>query len=155
MIAPVMAEDAAYLPLGQLDGLSDGRTRVGIAVGTIEIPQQDIPDEAKECLDCEKHPDRETLTLFLGGWRCSSGIYRKETEQLIIWLCPIHNVVLEMSNRKKPVVSALSERNYQRLEFYLKAKIPRLRENEQELGEMVDSLIECFPLYREQAKVRR
>ena len=146
-VAPVRASNGDYLPLGQLTHLPDGRTRVGFIVGTFDIPREEIPDKAMECIDCENHPERETLTLYNGGWQYYSGIYRKETEHLILWLCPIHNVFMQVSNRKPPVVVALSERDYRRLENGLKARFPSADGKEQELGQIVDDLIEHFPLY--------
>ena len=147
-IAPVRTLDSDYLPLGQLTSLSGEKTRVGIIVGTIAIPREEIPDRALECIDCEDHPDRDTLTLYIGGWNCSSGIYRKETEQLILWFCPLHNVVMLMGNRRQPVVVALSGQDYRRLVAALRAKFPSADGKEQELGEIVDELITRFPLYK-------
>ena len=147
-VAPVRASNSDYLPLGQLTSLSGEQARVGIIVGTFVIPREEIPDDAIECIDCEDHPDRETLTLYIGGWKCYSGIYRKETEHLILWFCPLHNVVMQASNRKEPVVVAFSEQDYRRLVDGLRAKFPSADGKEQELGEIVDGLIEHFPLYR-------
>ena len=147
-IAPVRTSNSDYLPLGQLTSLSDEQTRVGVIVGTFVIPREQIPDEALECFNYEDHPSRESLTLYIGGWKSYSGIYRKETEHLIQWFCPLHNVVMETSNRKDPVVVALTEQDYRRLVDGLRAKIPSADGKEQELGEIVDSLIEHFPLYR-------
>ena len=147
-VAPVRASNSDYLPLGQLTSLSGEQARVGIIVGTFVIPREDIPDEATECIDCEDHPDRETLTLYIGGWACHSGIYRKETEHLILWFCPLHNVVMRASNRREPVVVALSEQDYRRLVGGLRVKFQSKDGKEQELGELVDRLIGHFPLYR-------
>ena len=147
-VVPVRAFNADYLPLGQLTNLPGEQARVGIIVGMFVIPREEIPGEAIECIDCEDHPDRETLTLYIGGWKCYSGIYRKETEQLILWFCPLHNVVMQASNRREPVVVALSEQDYRRLVDGLRAKFPSADGKEQELGEIVDGLIEHFPLYR-------
>ncbi len=147
-IAPVRTSDSDYLPLGQLTSLSGEKTRVGIIVGTVEIPREEIPDKALECLDSEDHPDRDSLTLYIGGWNCSSGIYRKETEQLILWFCPLHYVVALMGNRRQPVVVALSGHEYRRLIADLRAKFPSADGKEQELAEIVDELIARFPLYR-------
>ena len=147
-VAPVRASNADYLPLGQLTGLSGEQTRVGIVVGTFEIPREEIPKEAIECIEYEDHPERESLTLYIGGWKCYSGIYRKETENLILWFCPLHNVVMLTSNRMKPVLVALSDHDYLRLVADLRAKFTSADGKEQELGEIVDRLIEHFPLYR-------
>ena len=147
-IAPVRASNSDYLPLGQLASISGEQTRVGIIVGTFVIPRKEFPDEALKCIDYEDHPNREALTLYDAGWKSYSGIYRKETEHLILWFCPLHHVVMETSNRKKPVVVALSEQDYRRLVDGLRAKIPSADGNEQELGEIVDGLIKHFPLYR-------
>ena len=149
LVAPVRAANSDYLPLGQLTDLSEEQSRVGIVVGTFVIPREEIPDEAIECIDCEDHPKRETLTLYIGGWKCNRGIYRKETEHLILWFCPLHNVVMQASNRKEPVVVALSEQDYRRLVDDLRAKFSSADGKEQELGEIVDGLIEHFPLYRD------
>ena len=147
-VAPVRASNADYLPLGQLTGLSNEQSRIGVIVGTFGIPREEIPDEAFECIDCEEHPAWDSLTLYIGGWACHSGIYRKETEQLVLWFCPLHNVVMRVGSRRKPVVIALSEQDYLRLVDGLRAKFPSADGKEQELGEIVDGLIEHFPLYR-------
>ena len=147
-VAPVRTSTSDYLPLGQLTSLSSEQSRIGVIVGTFVIPREEIPDEAIECFDCEDHPDRETLTLYIGGWKCYSGIYRKETEQLILWFCPLHNVVMQTSNRREPVAVALSEQDYRRLVDGLRARFSSADGKEQELGEIVDHLIEEFPLYR-------
>ena len=151
IVAPVRASNSDYLPLGQLTNLSDGQTRVGIIVGTFVISREGIqpaPDEAIECIHCEEHPVREALTLYIGGWACRSGIYRRETEQLILWFCPLHNVVMQAGSRREPVVVALREQDYRQLVDGLKAKFPSIDGKEQELAEVVDRLIENFPLYR-------
>ena len=147
-VAPVRASNSDYLPLGQLTSLSNEQSRIGVIVGTFVIPREEISDEAIECIDCEEHPAWESLTLYIGGWACHSGIYRKETEQLILWFCPLHNVVMQVGSRRKPVVVALSERDYRRIVDGLRAKFPTADGKEQELGEIVDGLIEHFPLYR-------
>ena len=147
-VAPVRASNSDYLPLGQLTSLSNEQSRIGVIVGTFGIPREEIPDEAVECIDCEEHPDREILTLYIGGWACHSGIYRKETEQLILWFCPLHNVVMQVGSRRKPVVIALREQVYRGLVDGLRAKFPSADGKEQELGEIVDGLIGHFPLYR-------
>ena len=147
-VAPVRASHSDYLPLGQLTGFSNEQSRIGVIVGTFVIPREEIPDEAIECIDCEEHPAWESLTLYIGGWACHSGIYRKETEQLILWFCPLHNVVMRVGSRRKPVVIAFSEQYYRRLVDGLRAKFPSAGGKEQELGEIVDCLIEHFPLYR-------
>ena len=147
-VAPVRASNSDYLPLGQLTHLPDGQTRIGVIVGTFVIPQEEIPDEAIECIDCEEHPAWESLTLYIGGWACHAGIYRKETEQLILWFCPLHNVVIQVGSRRKPVVVALREQVYRGLVDGLRAKFPSADGKEQELEEAVDGLIEHFPLYR-------
>ena len=147
-VAPVRTSTSDYLPLGQLTSLSNEQSRIGVIVGTFVIPWEEIPDEAIECIDCEDHPDRETLTLYIGGWKCYSGIYRKETEQLILWLCPLHNVVMQASNRREPVAVALSEQDYRQLVDGLRPKFSSADGKEQEPGEIVDRLIEEFPLYK-------
>ena len=114
-VAPVRVSNSDYLPLGQLTDFPDGQTRVAIVVGTFVIPREDIPNEAIDCIDSDEHPERESLTLYIGGWVCHSGIYRKETEQLILWLCPLHNVIVGASNREPPAVVALEEQDYRRL----------------------------------------
>ena len=147
-VAPVRTSTSDYLPLGQLTSLSNEQSRIGVIVGTFVIPREEIPDEAIKCIDCEDHPDRESLTLYIGGWACHSGIYRKETEQLILWFCPLHNAIMQVGSRRKPVVIAFSEQDYRRIVDGLRAKFPSADGKEQELGEIVDGLIEHFPLYR-------
>ena len=148
LIAPVRTSGSDYLPLGQLTSLSGEKARIGIILGTVAIPREEIPDKALECIDCEDHPDRDTLTLYIGGWNCRSGIFRKETEQRIVWFCPLHNVVMLMGNTRQPVVVALSEQEYLRLVADLRAKFPSSDGKEQKLGEIVDKLIARFPLYK-------
>ena len=147
-LAPVRASNSDYLPLGQLTNHSGEQVRVGIIVGTFIIPRENVPDEALKCIDYEDHPDRETLTLYDAGWKSYSGIYRKETEHIILWFCSLHNVVMKTSNREEPVVVALSEQDYRRLVDDLRARFPSADETEEELGETVDGLIEHFPLHR-------
>ena len=147
-VAPVRALNSDYLPLGQLTHLPDGQARVGVIVGTLDIPREEIPDEAIDCIDSEEHQDWESLTLYSGGWACHSGIYRKETEHEILWFCPLHNVVIGASNRKGPVVVAFSEQVYRQLVEQLRANFPSVDEKGPELGGMVDRLIRHFPLYR-------
>ena len=147
-VAPVRTSKSDYLPMGQLTNLSDEQSRVGIIVGTFGIPREEIPGDAIECIDCEEHPDRESLTLYIGGWACHSGIYRKETEQIILFFCPLHNVVIQMGSRREPVVVALREQDYRQLVDGLRAEFPSADGKERELGEVVDRLIEHFPLYR-------
>ena len=148
LIAPVRTSDSDYIPLGRLNELAVGHNRVCVVVGSFDVPEEAIPEGAKECFDCEDHPDREALTLYIGGWQCYSGIYRKETEQVVLWLCQLHNVVIQVSNRKIPVVVALDEQDYQQLVENLKAAFPSAEGREQELGEIVDGLIRHFPLHR-------
>ena len=147
-IAPVRGPNSTYLPLGQLDRVSEEQSRVGIIVGTFEIPRGDIPDEAIECIDYEDHPDMETLTLYDAGWKHYSGIYRKETEQLVLFFCSIHFVIIGVSNRRQPNVVALGEKDYRRLVDTLRAKFASPDGTEHELGEIVDRLVERFPMYR-------
>lgn len=147
-VVPVRASGSNYLPLGQLGGLRNGQTRVGIIVGTVEIPQEEIPDEAIECFDYDDHPERESLTLYISGWRLHSGIYRKETEHLLLCFCSLHKVFVGMSNRRPPRVVALPEQIYLALLERLKTKFPSVDGNEQELGELVDWLTDQFPLHR-------
>ena len=147
-VAPVRASNSDYLPLGQLTNLSDGQSCVGIVVGTFDISREAIPDEAIECIDCEEHEEWDSLSLYIAGWAYHSGIYRKETEHVILWFCPLHNVVMRTSNRKGPVVVALRAQVYRRLVGDLRAKFPSADGKEQELGEIVDGLIEHFPLHR-------
>ena len=148
VVAPVRAFEADYLPLGQLPNVSDEPIRVGIIVGTIDVPQEQMPDEVIECIDCEEHPRRESLTLYKAGWVCHSGIYRKETEQLFLWFCPLHNVVMRVGSRTDPVAVALGEQDYQRLVNGLRARFPSFSEKDQELGELMGRLIQHFPLHR-------
>ena len=148
VVAPVRAFEADYLPLGQLPNVSDEPIRVGIIVGTIDVPQEQMPDEVIECIDCEEHPRRESLTLYKAGWVCHSGIYRKETEQLFLWFCPLHNVVMRVGSRTYPVAVALGEQDYQRLVNGLRARFPSFSEKDQELGKLVGRLIQHFPLHR-------
>jgi hypothetical protein len=148
-VAPVRASNNAdYLPLGQLPDVSDEPSRIGIIVGTFVMPPEELPDAALECMDCEEHPVRESLTLYRGRWACHAGIYRKETEQLILWFCPLHNVVMQVGSRRKPTVVALREHEYRGLVDSLRARFPSVNGKEQELGVLVDRLIEYFPLYR-------
>ena len=147
-VAPIRALGSDYLPLGQLPTVRGERTRIGIIVGTFEIPREEVPDEALQCIDSEEHPDMDILTLYISGWQCYSGIYRKETEHLMLGLCPLHNVVIRTSTRKKPVVVALSERNYLSLVNSLVVRFPPAGQNDQQLGEIVDRLIEHFPISR-------
>ena len=147
-VAPIRALNADYLPLGQLPSIRGERTRIGIIVGTFEIHREEVPDEALQCIDSEDHPEIESLTLYISGWQCYSVIYRKETEHLILWLCPLHNVLIQTSTRKKPVVVALSEKDYLRLFNFLAVRFPPAGHNEQQLGEIVDRLIGYYPLFR-------
>ena len=147
-VVPVRAPNSAYLPLGQLTNLSDGRTRVGIIAGAFDIPREEIPAEAIDCIDREEPQDWESLTLYIGGWSCHSGIYRKETEQAMLFFCPKHCVIIRASNRKKPVVVALREQDYRRFMDVLRANFPSCVGKEQELGEIVDLLVRNYPLYR-------
>ena len=147
-VAPVRASNADYLPLGQLTSLSNEQSRIGVIMGTFVIPREEIPEEAIECIDCEEHPAWEILNLHIGGWACHSGIYRKETEQLILWFCSLHNVVMQVGSRRRPVVVALSEQDYRPLVDRLRGKSLSADGKEQELGEIVDGLIEHFPLYK-------
>ena len=118
-------------------------------VGSVVIPREEIPEEAIDCIDREDHQqDWETLTLYIGGWACHSGIYRKETEHVILWFCSLHNVVILMGNRRKTVIAAFTEQAYQRLLERLRSKFPSVDGKEQELEEMVDWLFEHFPLYK-------
>ena len=126
-VAPVRASNSAYLPLGQLTNLPEGQTRLAIVAGTFVIPREDVPDEAIDCIDCEDHPERESLTLYIGGWVCHSGIYRKETEQLILWLCPLHNVVIRASSREDPSIVALTGQAYRQLVQWLRSKFHQMR----------------------------
>ena len=147
-IVPVRSSDSDYLPLGQLNKLSEGRNRIGIVVGTFEIPTEEIPEAASDCIDCEEHPERESLTLFIGGWVSHSGVYRKETEQILLWFCELHNVVMITGSRREPTIMALKEEDYRQLVDELRRKFPSVNGKEQELAETVDMLIEHFPLYR-------
>ena len=66
-LVPVRTSKSDYLPLGQLDSLPEGRNRIGVVIGTFEIPEDDFPEAALECIDYEDHPEREMLTLFIRG----------------------------------------------------------------------------------------
>ncbi len=147
-LAPVRASNADYLPLGQLNNLSNGRTRVAIVVGTFVIPREEIPNDAIHCMESDEHQDWDTLNLYIAGWVCHLGVYRKETEQVILWFCSLHNVVVQASNRKKPVVVALRQEVYRQLLGQLRLDFPLVEGREHELGEMVDGLIRHFPLHR-------
>ena len=144
---PVRTRESDYLPLGQLNRLSEGRNRIGVVIGTFEISSDAIPEDEKACIDSEEHPDRESLTLNVGGWVCHSGVYRKETEQIILFFCPLHNVVVQVGTRKEPMIVALSDSDYLRLFHHYKTNYPSWEGNEGELDEVVDNLLEHFPLY--------
>ena len=148
VVAPVRALEADYLPLGQLPNLSDEPTRLAIIVGTFAVPSEQMPDGVIECIDYEEHPDRESLTLYISGWICHSGIYRKETEQLFLCFCPLHNVVMGAGSRREPVAVALGEQDYRQLVDGLKRKFPSSDGKERELEELVECLTRHFPLYR-------
>ena len=111
-----------------MTSLSNEQSRIGVIVGTFGIPWEEIPDEAVECIDCEEHPAWESLTLYIGGWACHSGIYRKETEQLILWFCPLHNVVMQVGSMRKPVIIALREQVYRGLVDGLRRSSPQQME---------------------------
>ena len=102
----------------------------------------------KLCLDSEEHPEREFLTLNSGGWACHSGVYRMETEQVIVFFCPLHNVVMQVGTRIEPTVVSLSESEFLRLFHNYKTKLPSWDGNKGELDNVVDHLFEHFPLYR-------
>ena len=148
VVTPVRASNSDYLPLGQLTNLSGEQSRVGIVVGTFEIPREEIQDEVLECFDHEDHPAMESLTLYIGGWQCHSRIYRKETEQLILAFCSLHHVIVQMSNRRDPTAVAYTEHDYQRIVDGLKSRFASIDGSEEELGEIVDALIRSFPLHR-------
>ena len=147
-VVPVRTPKSDYLPLGQLDNLPEGRNRIGVVIGTFEIPIDQIPDAAMECVDYENHPERESLTLFVGGWAFHSGVYRPETEQLLLCFCELHHVVMINGSRRKSVVFVLNQEDYGQLVNHLKARFPQIDGNEQKMSELVDGLIEHFPLYR-------
>ena len=123
-IAPVRTSTADYLPLGQTTNLPEGRNRIGIIVGTFGILTEEIPEAAFECIDYENHPERESLTLFAGGWAFHSGVYRPETEQLLLWFCELHHVVMTTGSRRESAVLALNHEDYAQLENDLKARFP-------------------------------
>ena len=147
-VVPVRTSNSDYLPLGQLLNLPDVRTRVGVIVGTVELPRDEVPNEAMECIDYEEHPERESLSLFIGGWMCHAGLYRRETEHLILLFCPLHCVVMGMSNRRPPTVDVFSELVYLRLVDRLREKFPSVDGKERELEQKVELLLRHFPLYR-------
>ena len=147
-VAPVRTPKSDYLPLGQLNNLPEGRNRIGVVVGTFEIPTEEMPEAANECIDCVEHPKRESLTLFISGWACRLGVYKKETEQLLLWFCELHNVVMLAGTKREPIVMALKEADYRQLVDGLKARFPSIDGKERELADLVDRLIEHFPLYR-------
>ena len=148
VIAPVRTKTADYLPLGQSRNLPEGRNKIAIVVGSFEIPADDIPDEALECTDYVDHPEIESLTLNISGWLCHSGIYRMETQQLLICLCQMHRVVLLAGSRSHPAIFALSEPVYQWLEHSLKRKYPVDYGEQNDLNEIVNRLMGYFPLFR-------
>ena len=147
-LVPVRTPKSDYLPLGQLDNLPEGRNRIGVVIGTFEIPADQIPSAAMECIDYVNHPERESLTLFVGGWAFHSGVYRPETEQLLLCFCELHHVLMITGSRRKSAVLALNHDDYAKLENDLKARFPQIEGNEQEIAELVDGLTEHFPLYR-------
>ena len=147
-VVPVRTPKSDYLPLGQLGNLPEGRNRIGVVIGTFEIPTDQIPDAAMECIDYENHPERESLTLFVGGWAFHSGVYRPETEQLLLCFCELHHVVMITGSRRELTVLALNHEDYARLENGLKVRFPQIEGNEEEISELLDGLIEHFPLYR-------
>ena len=147
-LVPVRTPKSDYLPLGQLGNLPEGRNRIGVVIGTFEIPTDQIPDKAMECVDYENHPERESLTLLVGGWAFHSGVYRPETEQLLLCFCELHHVVMITGSRRKSAVLVLNHEDYGQLVNHLKARFPQIDGNEQKMSELVDGLIEHFPLYR-------
>ena len=147
-VVPVRTPKSDYLPLGQLGNLTEERNRVGVVIGTFEIPTDQIPDAAMQCIDSDEHPDRESLTLFAGGWVLRAGVYRPETEQLLLWFCELHHVVMITSSRRKSAVLALNHEDYVQLVNDLKARFPQIEGNEQEIADLVDDLTEHFPLHR-------
>ena len=147
-VVPMRTQKSDFLPLGQLGNLTEGRNRIGVVIGTFEIPTVQIPDAAMQCIDSEEHPEWESLTLNIGGWACHSGIIRKETEQVILFFCPLHNVIMQVGTRCDPLVVALSDKEYFRIFDYYRTKFYQVDEKDQGLNEIVDRLIEHFPLYR-------
>ena len=147
-LVPVRTTKSDFLPMGQLGNLEEGRNRIGVVIGTFEIPVDQIPDAAMPCVDSDEHPERESLTLFVGGWAFRAGVYRPETEQLLLWFCELHYVVVMTGSRRESAVLALNSEDFAQLVDSLKRKFPSVSEKEQELAETVDWLIEHFPLYR-------
>ena len=154
-VTPVRTSNGDYLPLGQLNYLKEGRSIVGVNVGSFDVSRQEIPDDALQCMDSEDHTDMETLTLYDAGWKCYSGIFRKETEQILLCFCSLHNVVIKVSTRKEPQVFAFSEENFQRVYQDYKVKFPSIDEKYLDPGEIVNTLIENFPLHTVSAQNQR
>ena len=154
-VAPVRTSSGDYLPLGQLKDFKEGRSRVGVIVGSFDIHRKKIPYDALQCIDSDDHTDMETLTLYDAGWKCYSGIFRKETEHLLLCFCSLHNVVIKVSTRKEPQVFAFSEENFQRVYQDYKVKFPSIDEKYLDPGEIVNTLIENFPLHTVSAQNQR
>ena len=147
-LVPVRTAKSDFLPLGQLGNLKEGRNRIGVVIGTFEIPVDQIPDAALPCIDSDEHPEWESLTLFAGGWAFRAGVYRPETEQLLLGFCELHHVVMITGSTRQPTVLALNHEDYAQMINDLKARFPEINGNEQKISELVDALIERFPLYR-------
>lgn len=147
-IAPVRALNSDYLPLGQIADLPDQQSNVAIVMGSFEVSGGDIPAEALDCLEYADHPARDNLTLYRAGWTCRSGIYRKETEQIVWAFCPLHYVAMQASGREKPQFFVLGEQTYRELVEPLKMMFPSINGKEQELGQLVGSLTSHYPLVR-------
>ena len=146
-VAPVRGQDSDYIPLGQLSDFPEGRQSVPILAGTFDVSNDDIPEECRECIEMEEHPDREDLTLLRAKWEYQSGIYRPVSEQIVLVFCTLHLVVVKM-NKDGIEFAKLEEPEFTSLFNLMMKRFPSVEDDRERIEEEVDSLLARFPLIR-------
>ena len=147
-ITPVRGINADYLPLGHLADIPAEQARVPIVASSLTVPHHDLPPSILECLDYEEHPDREDLTLLRTKWILRSGVYRRETEQLALFFCSLHHVVIPI-DKSGPRFLKMLKGDYDHLLGNLRIRFPSAEENREEIERLVDDFISRFQLSRD------
>ena len=147
-VSPVRTTNSDYLPLGQIADLPEEQTKIPVVMASFAVSEEDIPVGVLYCLEYEDHPSRENLTLYRPRLAYRASVYRVETEQSILIVCPLHFIAILATSNETLRFFPLSEQTYRNLVESLKSRFPSIKGKEKELGELVGNLTGRFPLFR-------
>ena len=133
-----------YLPLGQIADLPEEQTKIPVVMASFAVSEEDIPVGVLYCLEYEDHPSRENLTLYRPRLAYRASVYRVETEQSILIVCPLHFVAILATSNETLRFFPLSEQTYRNLVESLKSRFPSIKGKEKETRRISGQLDRSF-----------